>query len=84
MTKSNVRGNSTFEKLMAVLGWLTLAFQLYLIIENRIASLPETIIRYFSFYTILTNILVAIGFTIRAWSKDSKFNSFFVSPSTWT
>lgn len=38
--------------------------QFILMIGNRSASLPETIIRFFSFFTILTNILVAGYFTL--------------------
>ncbi len=30
----------------AILGWLALTLQLYLIIVNRTASVPETIIRF--------------------------------------
>ena len=48
----------------SVTGWFAVIMQLYLIIINRVTSIPETIIRYFSFYTILTNILVAICLTI--------------------
>lgn len=47
--------------------------QFYLIIENRTASVAETIIRFFSFYTILTNILTAVYFTMRAF-KVNRFN----------
>ena len=46
-----------------VLAWLALAIQLYLILVNRKASVPETLIRYFTFYTILTNLLVALCYT---------------------
>ncbi len=38
--------------------------QYYLMIENRVASILETTIRFFSFFTILTNSLVAIYFTL--------------------
>ncbi|MEJ7626924.1 MAG: Pr6Pr family membrane protein [Ferruginibacter sp.] len=58
-----MRGKQTVLIIIAVLGWLTLFTQLYLIIENRQASIPETIIRYFSFFTILSNILVAASAT---------------------
>lgn len=46
-----------------LLAWLAVILQFYLMLENRIASVPETVIRFFSFYTILTNILVAICYT---------------------
>jgi hypothetical protein len=34
-------------------------------ITNRIADVPETIIRFFSFFTILTNTIVAIYFSFQ-------------------
>jgi hypothetical protein len=52
-----------FAAVAAVIGWVALLLQLYLIIENRAASVAETIARYFGFFTILTNILVAVSFT---------------------
>lgn len=47
----------------ALLGWFALIAQLYLIIEHRTTSLAETLVRYFGFFTILTNTLVALCFT---------------------
>ncbi|MEP7258607.1 MAG: Pr6Pr family membrane protein [Flavitalea sp.] len=47
----------------AIAGWATLLLQLYLLILHRKAPVPETIIRYFSFFTILSNILVALCYT---------------------
>ena len=54
---------SIFQILIALLAWTAVGLQFYLIIENRVVSIPETIIRFFSFFTILTNILVAVCFT---------------------
>ena len=48
---------------IALIAWLALIIQFWLIIENRVASIPETITRYFSYFTILTNMMVAIFFT---------------------
>ncbi len=47
----------------ALIGWLAVCGQFVLILLNRKASIGETIIRFFSFFTILTNILVACCFT---------------------
>ena len=47
----------------ALIGWFAVIAQYFLMIENRVASIPETTIRFFSFFTILTNSLVAIYFT---------------------
>lgn len=40
-------------------------------IDNRIASVPETTIRFFSFFTILTNLIVAIYFTVLRLKKTT-------------
>lgn len=52
--------------LFAIIVWFAVLAQFYLIIENRVVSVTETIIRFFSFFTILTNILVAVYFTMNA------------------
>jgi len=41
-------------------------------LENRVTSLPETVIRFFSFFTILTNTLVAIYFTLVSIAKNQE------------
>jgi len=38
----------------------------YLLLANRTAPLGETLIRFFSYFTILTNTLAAVYFTVRA------------------
>ena len=60
----------------AILGWSAVILQLFLIIINRAATIPETVIRFFSFYTILTNILVASYFTF-LWLKPNSFAGLF-------
>lgn len=47
----------------ALIAWFAVITQLVLMIENRVADIPETLIRFFSFFTILTNTLVALYFT---------------------
>lgn len=53
----------TIALVLALLGWFAVIAQYFLMIENRIASVAETTIRFFSFFTILTNTIVAIYFT---------------------
>jgi len=53
---------------------------LYLNIENRVLSLPQTIIKFASYFTILTNILVAICFTCVAIQPNGKWSKFFLRP----
>lgn len=68
----------------AALGWLALILQFYLIITNRTASIAETIVRYFSFFTILTNILVALCFTVLLVTPYSRWGNFFARPAILT
>lgn len=51
------------------LGWTSVAAQFVLIIQNRQAEILETVIRFFSFFTILTNILVALFFTAKIFNS---------------
>jgi hypothetical protein len=60
----------------AITGWLALIIQFYLIIVNKTAPIPETVIRFFSYYTILTNALVAVCFTSLLTSKSGSSNFF--------
>ena len=47
------------------LGWFAIIGQFVLSIQNRTTDISETIIRFFSFFTILTNLLVALYFTAK-------------------
>ncbi len=84
MEKLAGKYNRSFLIIISILGWLALIVQLYLIILNRVASVPETIIRYFSFFTILTNILVAVCCTALLLKRNSKLNAFFSHTKTLT
>jgi hypothetical protein len=66
--------------IISVIGWFAVLFQLYLIIANRVVSVPETIVRFFSFFTIQSNILVAICFTFLWLKPNSKLGIFFSNP----
>ena len=67
----------TYLAFISLLGWFALAAQLYLIITNRTSLIPETILRYFSFYTILTNILIAYCATSLWFSGGLRQDHFF-------
>ena len=49
--------------IFCVIVWFALIVQFILMLQNRVTDIPETVIRYFGFFTILTNILVAVYFT---------------------
>lgn len=48
---------------LSLITWFAIITQYILMIQNRVTSIPESTIRFFSFFTILTNLLVAIYFT---------------------
>lgn len=56
----------------AALGTFAVIMQFILMMQNRVESVAETGIRFFSFYTILTNCLVTIYFTV-LWFKKPNF-----------
>lgn len=78
------KGNIFLPMIISVFGWFAVILQLYLILQNRVASVAETIVRFFSFFTILTNILVAVCFTILCLKPKNKLELFFLNPKTQT
>jgi len=49
--------------IFAVVVWFAVIAQFILMLQNTTASIPETIVRFFSLFTILTNSIVALFFT---------------------
>ncbi len=70
--------------LMAVIAWASVVIQYYLMIENRVASINETTVRFLSFYTILTNSLVAIYFTATLFRQKKENLSYLYKPGILT
>lgn len=68
----------------AIIAWFAVLTQYYLMIENRGASISETTIRFFSFFTILTNSLVAIYFTLIIFKIKNGFLAIIDKPGTLT
>lgn len=68
----------------AVLAWFAVVLQLYIIIGNRVRTIFETIIQFFSYFTILTNILVAVCFTMLLLQSASTRKNFFTKPKVLT
>lgn len=69
--------------IIAFVTWSAVLLQFYLQIVNRTTDVSEAVIRYFSYFTILTNLLVAICFT-GLLLKESKAERFFKQPSVIT
>ncbi|MEO8823977.1 MAG: Pr6Pr family membrane protein [Ginsengibacter sp.] len=70
--------------IVALLGWFALIAQFKINITSQVAETPELIIRYFSYFTILTNLLVAICCTSLLLKPSSKWGQFFSSQKTLT
>lgn len=58
--------------LFALIGWFAVITQYYLMLNVSQISFEETTIRFFSYFTILTNIMVALYFTIQVLPYSSK------------
>ncbi|MEP7254641.1 MAG: Pr6Pr family membrane protein [Ferruginibacter sp.] len=84
MDKNTTKVPYYYLAIIAIAGWFALAAQLYLIIQNRVVSVAETVIRYFSFFTILTNIIVALCVTVLLLKPNSKWGNFFSRPTILT
>jgi len=69
---------------IGTLAWFALIVQFILMAEKNVTPLPETIIRYFSFFTILTNLLVAVYATCLVLVPSSSLGRFFSRPSVGT
>ena len=71
--------------LIAAIGWFALILQLYVMLntnaKNAIA-VTTTVINFFSFFTILSNLLVAISLTASILFPNSKPGIFFSKPTT--
>ena len=70
--------------LIALLGWFALITQFYLNLNSGVASTGEIIIRYFSYFTLLTNLLVAVCCTCLLLAPTSKWGRFFSKTKTST
>ncbi len=71
-----------YAALAGLLGWFAVLSQFYLIIVNRTESVAETVFRFFSFFTVLSNIAVSLCFT--GFFMKGKWKTFFTSASTHT
>ncbi len=84
MEKTFSTSERTFICIGITTGWFAVFFQLYLLILNRKLDVLQTVIQFFSYFTILTNILVALCFTVLLFFTRSKWGRFFSKPQTLT
>src|ERR1700759_3981822 len=72
---------------VAAVAWLALAVQLVLSIQMNTArgsSVAFGVWMYFAFFTVTTNLLVAVTLTVPALSPSSRLGRFFAKPSSLT
>ena len=70
-----------YAALGAFLGWFALALQLYLMLVQAPAAMLGAVITYFSFFTILTNFLVALVLTAAAVRPRAQWGQWVLRPS---
>lgn len=56
---------------LAILGWMAVILQFYLMMETSTITRLESVIRFFSYFTILSNLILAISFLIQAFQKET-------------
>ena len=69
---ANTKRKRAFALTAAVITWLAIVLQFVLIINNRKLSLAATIVQFFSYFTILTNLLVAFSLTASLLRKKAR------------
>ncbi len=77
MEKQSAKSEQIYLATGALIVWFSVIAQLFLAIENRTTALSEALIRFFSYFTIQTNILVATCFTVLLIKPSSAWRKFF-------
>lgn len=80
----NLKTKPPLISIIFILVSFAVILQLYLIVVNRVDSIGETVVRFFSFFTIQTNILVAVCFGFLWLQPQSKIGIFFSNPKNST
>ena len=66
----------------ALIGWLALSLRLVdVLLIGQYASIAEELFVYFGFFTVWTNILIALAFTAPLLDQDRKLYNFFMRPA---
>jgi hypothetical protein len=71
--------------IIAIVGWFALALQFYLVLtvpENQSLAFAERVVRFFSFFTILTNLIVALTTSAIAFIPASRLGRFAAKSTT--
>jgi hypothetical protein len=79
------RSARIFALIGAIITWFAVIVQFYLLMKNNPApTVLEKVLRFFGYFTVDTNILVALSFTFIALKSNSRFGKFFTNASTVT
>jgi len=71
--------------LLAIIGWITLVVRIYLKITTSGLPLIESLVHLFSYFTVLTNLLVTIYCTVHLLSSNQQNRTnLFLRPETLT
>lgn len=81
MEEKYVNANKLFLLTGFFTGWFALITQLYLIIVNNQIPVMESVTRYFSYFTILTNIMVVLCCTLLLLNFNKKEAHFYSKPT---
>ncbi|MEO6069437.1 MAG: Pr6Pr family membrane protein [Chitinophagaceae bacterium] len=81
MQRNQASAHKIYLIIVAVLAWVGLVIQFYIIISNRVVSIPETIVRYFSYFTILSNLVVALYSSYTLLKPGGRLGKFFAQPN---
>lgn len=73
-----------FEIIGLCIGWFAIVTQFFLMFQNRQTEILEMVIRFFSFFTILTNILVTLYFTASVLKLKIIPHKWLLSKGTFT
>jgi hypothetical protein len=81
-------GSTSMERLFrmvaASIAWFAIGLQYYLVTHKPDVAIIEATIRYFSYFTMLSNILVALAMTLPWLAPNSALAAFFSRPSVRT
>lgn len=77
-------GRKTLLVLIALTEWFSLPTQFIVHLQNSTTTTPEAIMRFFGYFTILTNVLVCVWVTTLLMIGRSEKPSFFTRPSIQT
>ena len=84
MEKQSTKARQIYLAITATIAWFAVFSQFYINLVDRSIPVFEVVIRFFSYFTILTNILVALCFTCLLLKPKSKQGEFFARSGVLT